>query len=190
MSKKEQSLTVRAAQAVKSDGATIEELTALQREIIERIQVVDGLLRRADADVESAMASGDLEELRKVRQTQAETQDEDKVLHRLRSDLAQSIKVAEGEAAMANQDKLQKQLEGALAKADEAQALRAEAVRMAERVVIARQKAQAIGHRLDFDHETIRTLSDRLYPDSTNSAKQLQINLGAANPQRALRSLL
>ncbi|MEA1081973.1 hypothetical protein [Marinobacter qingdaonensis] len=180
---KRKSVTQRAAEAIKENASAV-DLLELKREVSQRIQEVETELKAKKTDVENAMGTGDLEELRAVRQAESDLEDESMMLHRQQSELHRAIKIAQGEEAVKATSKHRKTLDKALDQAAKAQAMLEESRQMAREVIQARQYAAQIGQRITFNPDTIRALASMTYPEG-NQSKQLMIELGIREAMEA-----
>tara|TARA_R100000005_G_scaffold75323_1_gene42508 strand:- start:5757 stop:6308 length:552 start_codon:yes stop_codon:yes gene_type:complete len=176
------SLTQRAAEAVKGKASSA-ELTGIKSEVARRITEVEQLLKLTEQKIEDVMGEGDLDAVRAVRESEGDLRDEDRVLHRMQSELHRAIGIAQGEEAMKAAGQHRKNLEKALEQAEKAQAMLQESERMARQVFVARQQAAQIGESLVFDVKTIRSLAAAIYPEG-NQRKQMMIDLGMREVNR------
>lgn len=138
-------------------------------------------------EIEKAMQSGDLDELRAARQRQEALKDEEKILYRQRTDVHQEITAARGREALEATPKLRKDLAAAVEQARAAQEAIAECLRTASRIIAARGEVAAIGQKLLFDPLVIQDLASTVYPDG-NDRKQLMIDLGIIDAKHAQRT--
>ncbi len=142
------------------------------------------MLKAKRVEVEKVMGEGDLEALRDVRQSEADLQDEDKMLHRQQSELHRAIGIAQGEEAVKATAKHRKNLDNALAQAEKAQAMLEESKRVANEIIMARRSAAHIGQTIAFSADTIRALAAAIHPEG-NDRKQLMLDLGIREALRA-----
>lgn len=170
------SLTQRAADAVKNGGKSA-DLRSIHAEVTQRLAAVEAEQKKLDVGIGSIEREGDLDALREARHKQIDLKDEERVLLLQRSELYQAIKVAVGEEAVAGADKLKKNLEQALQKAQQAQAALAECREVVLGAVNARNHAKEIGKEIVFSPEVIRELALASYSDR-NECNQAQIDLG------------
>lgn len=172
------SLTQRSADAVKNGGKS-GDLRAIHVEVTERLAAVETEQKNLDRGISAMEREGDLDGLRETRQKQADLKDEERVLLLQRTELHQAIKFAVGEEAVAGAEKLNKNLQQALQKAQQAQAVLAECRSVVLGAIQARSHAQEIGKEIVFDPDLIRGLAQAAYSDR-NECNQAQIDLGIA----------
>lgn len=183
---KKPSLTLRAAEAVKSLPNSI-ELIKIQREITARVDAVDSEQEANLPKQEAAMAAGDLEELQETKKAFVNLKDEELILRRQATEIHNAIKLVKGREAVASTGQLRKDFDKALAQATDAQAMLEECRKSVSIIVLARQAAAGIDAKILLNPNTIVSIAGAIQPEG-NESKQLMIDLGIADSRQAQRN--